>query len=182
MHARLVHIFLRAPLRKREMRQHDTPLIAAAFLGRLADVAALLADGADVNEPNSDGWMPLHVACEEGHTDVATMLLAANAEVNPAGQDGTTPLIFACQEGHADLVTNLLAANADVDQPNNDGATPLFTACQEGQAYDSATAARRTSTSRIRRARVPSSCCASVSGSNASRATSRSPSRCGRCS
>ena len=65
VHARLVHIFLRAPLRKREMRQHDTPLIAAAFLGRLADVAALLADGADGNEPNSDGWMPLHVACEE---------------------------------------------------------------------------------------------------------------------
>ena len=31
------------------MREGDTPLIHAAYWGRAADVAALLADGADVN-------------------------------------------------------------------------------------------------------------------------------------
>ena len=37
------------------MREHDTPLIDAARHGRAADVVALLADGADVNEPKTDG-------------------------------------------------------------------------------------------------------------------------------
>ena len=64
------------------MREGDTPLIDAARHGRAADVAALLAGGADVNEPTSDGDTPLAVACEEGHIEVVTKLLAANAKVN----------------------------------------------------------------------------------------------------
>ena len=37
------------------MNEGDTPLIDAARHGRAADVEALLADGADVNEPKTDG-------------------------------------------------------------------------------------------------------------------------------
>ena len=42
----------------------DTPLIDAVRHGRAADVAALLAGGADVSEPKTDGSgnMPLQVA------------------------------------------------------------------------------------------------------------------------
>ena len=43
------------------------PLINAARDGRAADVAALLAGGADVNEPNLNGVTPLYIACQEGH-------------------------------------------------------------------------------------------------------------------
>ena len=35
------------------MREHETELIYACRQGRLADVAALLASGADPNEPKS---------------------------------------------------------------------------------------------------------------------------------
>ena len=45
-----------------------TPLIEAVRLGLAADVAALIADGADVNEPmtHGSGVTPLYVA-SQGH-------------------------------------------------------------------------------------------------------------------
>ena len=78
------------------MQYGDTRLIDAARHGRAADVAALLAGGADVNEPMTDGsgMTALFVACQEGHTKVITTLLAANAEVDRATHRGTTPLII----------------------------------------------------------------------------------------
>ena len=54
----------------------EIPLIVAARHGSAAEVAALLAGGADVNEPMSDGETPLFIACQEGHTEVVTKLLA----------------------------------------------------------------------------------------------------------
>ena len=60
----------------------DTPLIGAARRGRAADVVALLADGADVNERMTSGTTALLIACENGHDEVVTTLLAANADVN----------------------------------------------------------------------------------------------------
>ena len=53
----------------------DTPLIDAARHGRAAGVAALLADGADVNEPKTDGSgaTALYATCQEGHTEVVLM-------------------------------------------------------------------------------------------------------------
>ena len=54
------------------------------LLGDATDIAALIADGADVNERNSDGDTPLIVACEHGLTEVVAVLLAANASVDLA--------------------------------------------------------------------------------------------------
>ena len=66
------------------MREGDTPLIDAARHGRADDVAALLADGADVNEPKTDetGASALYVTCQEGHAGIVRTLLAANASVD----------------------------------------------------------------------------------------------------
>ena len=63
------------------MRAGDR-LFDAARRGRAADVAALLADGADVNEPKEYGMTALYIACVHGFTDIVTALLAANADVN----------------------------------------------------------------------------------------------------
>ena len=110
----------------------DTPLIGAARRGRTADVVALLADGADVNEPNGSGATALWVASGLGHAEVVTTLLAANADVNLAQNDGITPLLIASCDGHTEIVKKLLAANADVNQPRNGGRTPLYIASSMG--------------------------------------------------
>ena len=65
----------------------DTPLIDAARNGREADVEALLEAGADVNEPDEDGYTPLYFVCYTGHTEIVTKLLAANADVNETEND-----------------------------------------------------------------------------------------------
>ena len=75
----------------------DTPLVDAAAYGRAADVVALLADGANVNEPMADGfgYTALHFASQAGQTEVVTTLLAANANVHHARNNGDTPLALA---------------------------------------------------------------------------------------
>ena len=50
------------------MRAGDTPLIDAARHGRADDVAALLADGADVNQADDEGFTPLMIACRSRAT------------------------------------------------------------------------------------------------------------------
>ena len=108
------------------MREGDTPLIVAVRQGRAADVAALLAGGADVNEvdDDDDGRTPLYVACEIGHTEVVAALLG-DADVNQAAYDGMTSMCCACWKGHTEIVTQLLAANAEVNQADDEGFTPL---------------------------------------------------------
>ena len=51
------------------------PLIGAVLNGRAADVAALLAGGADVNETDNYGTPALSIACHQGHTEIVTTLL-----------------------------------------------------------------------------------------------------------
>ena len=72
------------------MREGDTPLIDAARHGRTADVASLLADGADVNEPKTDGsgGTALYLACQEGHTEIVTILIAAATAYRSSGSRG----------------------------------------------------------------------------------------------
>ena len=55
------------------MLEHDTPLIDAVRHGRAADVLALLADGADVNEPRDDGCTALIIASLLGRAEVVDL-------------------------------------------------------------------------------------------------------------
>ena len=96
---------VRAVHRARQRRLFD-----AARLGRADDVAALLADGADVNKPMTDGATLLHIATNQG----------------------VTPLLVACHHGHPEVVANLLAANATVDLVINDHPPALVAACFHG--------------------------------------------------
>ena len=95
---------------------HPMSLIEATRHGRAADVAALLADGADVNEAKANGIASLYIACEKGHAEIVAKLLAANANVNQAVSGGFAPLYVASWAGHTEVVTKLLDANADVNR------------------------------------------------------------------
>ena len=62
------------------MREGDTPLIDAARHGRAADVVALLAGGADVNERKSTGLCstPLIIACQMGQGGESVLIKMMN--------------------------------------------------------------------------------------------------------
>jgi ankyrin repeat protein len=105
----------------------QTNLHDAAARGTVADVEACLATGADVNEPNRVGYVPLSIAASRGDVDVARALLDAGADVDATDPTGTTPLAAAVlnSRGKGDMITLLLEHGADASKPNRRGQTPL---------------------------------------------------------
>jgi ankyrin repeat protein len=83
---------------------------------------------------DTDGWLPLHYAAQNGHTAVVQQLLAAAAEAAMhATQDGMLPLHVAAQNGHTAVVLQLLAADAGTAmQADIDGWLPLHFAAING--------------------------------------------------
>ena len=59
----------------------------------------LLRAGADKEKANKDGWTPLIVASNKGHTEIVEILIRAGADKEKADKDGWTPLIFASGHG-----------------------------------------------------------------------------------
>ena len=72
------------------MREGDTPLIHAARNDNVADVLALLADGADVDELKTDdsGCTALFIACQEGYVDVVEDEFDEDEEMDEEEGDG----------------------------------------------------------------------------------------------
>lgn len=115
----------------------QTDLYNVAARGTAKDVAACVAAGADVNEPNRVGYTPLGIAASRGDVDVARALLEHGATVDPSDNTGTTPLAAAVlnSKGRGDMITLLLQHGADPERPNRRGQTPLELA-QRITAYD----------------------------------------------
>jgi ankyrin repeat protein len=113
-----------------------TPLGLAAFFGREAVAAELLARGADVNAVSANAMQvqPLHSAVAGNHAGLTRLLLAHGADVNAAQQDGFTPLMAAAQHGNAALVQDLLAAGAEAAASTGDGRTAASIAQEEGHS------------------------------------------------
>jgi len=91
-------------------------LIDVALRGEAEKVRELIAQGADVNKGDTDGFTPLFRASENGHVEVVKILLSTNAEVNKADTiNSGTPLLVASQNGHVEVVKILLSASAKVN-------------------------------------------------------------------
>ena len=114
------------------MREGDTRLVHAARHGREANVAALVAEGFDVNQPERFGGTPLLIAIEARHTELVTILIDAGADVSQADNIGHTPLYLASKHGYIEIVAKLIDAGADVSQADNIGHTPLYLASKHG--------------------------------------------------
>jgi ankyrin repeat protein len=69
----------------------ETALSKAAFWGDVEAVEALLAAGANVDEPGDMGCTPLYYAVTEGHAKAAETLLAHGANPDAVNELGTTP-------------------------------------------------------------------------------------------
>jgi ankyrin repeat protein len=116
----------------KENRLGETPLHVAAEHGHKGVAELLLANGADVNAKDNDGWTPLHDAAMEDRKDVIELLLANKAKINVKDKHGYTPLHWAAHYGYKDAVELLLANKADINARNHNGETPLHLASAVG--------------------------------------------------
>lgn len=119
--------------------RHD--LFTASALGDKKAIERLIADGAKVNKPDSDGYTPLHWAAEAGQPSVVALLIRKGADANVANSYGYTPLHLALQgresgklfprdphtrvPGNRDAARVLILKGADVNAKVRNGFTPL---------------------------------------------------------
>lgn len=95
--------------------KRNSPLHEAARCGDLAQVAALLRDGADIEGYNSHGWTPLMSASLHGQVDLARLLLDHGADLHAVNGEGKSAIHYAAMRGGPDTVRLLVRFGAEVN-------------------------------------------------------------------
>src|SRR5580692_442332 len=83
-----------------------TPLMFAAREGDVESARLLVAAGADVNVPASDGKDALGLAIFNGNYELASFLIDSKAQVNRADTQGFTPLFWAVDRRNMETAPN----------------------------------------------------------------------------
>ena len=110
----------------------DIALINAAKRGNIEAVKSALADGADMNANDADGWTALHQSAFYGPKEVVELLITRGANLNAKEKDGWTPLDQAAYGGNKEIAELLITKGADVNTKNNREMTPLHHASIKG--------------------------------------------------
>uniref|UniRef100_A0A8C7Z3J1 Protein phosphatase 1, regulatory subunit 16A n=1 Tax=Oryzias sinensis TaxID=183150 RepID=A0A8C7Z3J1_9TELE len=91
----------------------------------LADIQALVQNGADLNAHDDNGTTLLHIASANGYMSVAELLLTNRAELEVKDSDGWTPLHAASCWGQIQIVELLVAHGASLNAKSVLEETPL---------------------------------------------------------
>ncbi|XP_056007053.1 uncharacterized protein LOC125648776 isoform X2 [Ostrea edulis] len=83
-------------------------------------------------QSGTNGYTPLHEACQVGDDTTVQQLLQNGADMNVYDNKGFNPLHIACGKGHDSTVQLLLNNGADINLCQNEGASPLYIACYKG--------------------------------------------------
>ena len=102
-----------------------TPLMVAAFTGKLHAVKWFLEKGATVACKDKLGWSPLHHAARGGDPDTIDLILTHLPDVDSKTADGETPLIIAVSYGKLQGVKCLLERGANPLAKDNEGQDSL---------------------------------------------------------
>ena len=127
-------IVIEGSINAAEPRENDYPLHEAVESGKIEQVASLLeCSNINVNEQDTDGMTPLHIAARDGYIEIARLLIKHQANSNLADDCGDTPLAVAAINGHEAVVLLLLGCSNDLvktkDYYNH---TPLHMAVHGG--------------------------------------------------
>jgi len=114
--------------------QKEQNLRDAAENGDIAATKKLITEGTDVNAADSNGFTPLMVAVQEGHSEVVNILLDLGAVFDVVNKDGFTALTLAAGYGHSEVVSILLNKGAFIEAANKNGYTPLIAAAWSGHS------------------------------------------------
>ena len=95
-------------------RAGNTPLIVAAYSGKLDIAEQLLAKGARINDANAGGYCALHFAAgvKGGDLAMVRLLVEKGADVNAKARDGSPPIRSACYSGSAEMAMYLYEKGA----------------------------------------------------------------------
>ena len=97
----------------------------------------LLNAGAEPNQSDEEGWLPLMVAAANGQLNLVKLLVENGAEVNARAHarsmlDGMTPLMAASHHGHGAIVQYLLERGARPAIRSSNGLDAATIAALEG--------------------------------------------------
>jgi len=111
-------------------------LLDRSLAGDVDAVKRLIEQSVDLNRTSGpDQVTALHLACENGHSDLAKYLVENGANPNAVNSLNQTALWFACDNGHAELARYLMANGASTDVGEN----PLIAAVQTAVRHRNAT-------------------------------------------
>lgn len=111
----------------------ESALHAAARNNDVSRVEDLLSKDCPIEDFDSRGWSPLHIAAARGNLEVLRCLVDTG-KVNIAGEqmNNDTPLGLAAEYDKADAIEILAAAGATIEARNSCNNTPLMVAALEG--------------------------------------------------
>jgi ankyrin repeat protein len=107
---------------------------SASLTGSATAIGTLVWNGGRLDQFDSEGNAPLHLAARFGDTETVRSLLALGAQVDQVNGDDNTPLHLAAFNGHAEIANLLIQAGAGIHQPDSDGDMPLHLAALKGDA------------------------------------------------
>ncbi|KAH0633946.1 hypothetical protein KY285_036697 [Solanum tuberosum] len=84
----------------------------AARKGDVAEIKKCIAEGANVNGKDQNGWTPLHRAAFKGRVEVVKVLVNNRAKLDIVDYVGYTPLHLAIEAGQKDVAMYLIAQGA----------------------------------------------------------------------
>jgi len=90
-------------------------LFHACRMGHIKIVCSLIEANADIEQGNSCGTSPLHIAAQSGHVDVVRCLVRLGANPEIMNIKSRTPLISAIHRGYPEVVRLLLRSSARVE-------------------------------------------------------------------
>src|SRR5207253_6407339 len=96
------------------MRAVDKELVEAIWASRVNKVVDSLAQGADVNAANQEGWRPLMWAVLGGQVEIVRLLIERGADLEARDNNGQTALFKAADRRDAEITNLLLAAGCEI--------------------------------------------------------------------